>query len=54
MCIVDLKDGTWGSGHMGLGDHKDFLEEAGLKLGSEEYKNSTFYFQLRQMGFIKV
>lgn len=38
----------------GLDDQKDFLEEAGLKLGSEEYKKSAFYFQLRQMGLIRV
>lgn len=38
----------------GLGDQKDFLEEAGLKLGSKEYKITTFCFQLRQMGLIRV
>lgn len=43
--------GEWACG---LGDQKDFLEEAGLKLGSEEYKIPTFYFQLRQMGLIRV
>lgn len=43
--------GEWARG---LGDQKDFLEEAGLKLGSEEYEKSAFYFQLRQMSLIKV